>query len=59
MLRKVDSKWFPSWSPINICDRLFIIEKKTCSSPMVMVMLYFFSRTKSNLKFKYDELDYN
>ena len=59
MCRKVGSKWFPSWSLINIYNRPSIKGKETSSTPMVMVMLNYFFKANSSLKFKYYESNYN
>jgi hypothetical protein len=56
MRRKLGNKWDSIRQPINLMNRT--ITWKSATGPTIEVQMYWFSRTASQLKFKYDHADY-
>jgi hypothetical protein len=55
MRRKLGNKWDSIRQPINLMNRT--ITWKSATGPTIEVQMYWFSRTASQLKFKYDHAD--
>jgi hypothetical protein len=55
MRRKLGNKWDSIQQPINLMNKT--VTWKSAMGPTIEVWMYWFSRTTSQLKFKYDHAD--